>query len=61
MFHNLTYIEKREIVQKLHTDRAILILQKPKLTKKSSKKTVKRQKKQIKIASPELEKAFLLM
>ena len=62
MFHLLNYSDKRLLVQKLQTDRAILILQKPKkVAKRTTKKPKKRQKKTMQFASPELEKAFNLM
>ena len=62
MFHLLTYSEKRLLVQQLQTDRAILILQKPKkFGKRATKKVSKRKNKKLQFASPELEKAFNLM
>ena len=62
MFHLLTYLEKRLLVQKLQTSRAILILQKPKrITKKVTKRTSRKKRETMQFASPELEKAFNLM
>ncbi len=61
-FFELSYIEKRTLVESLNTDRDKLILNKPKAKKtKARKKTVKKQTREIRFASPELEKAFNLM
>ena len=62
MVHLLTYSNKRLLVQNLQAERVILILSKPKnLKTKKSKKVSRKRNKPIQFASPELEKAFLLM